>query len=270
MNLEELNTTQVILLTLLVSFVTSIATGIVTVSLMAQAPQGITQTINRVIERTVEKVVPDTSVLIPQTTEKTVIVKEDDAIADSLSKVRNSVIRIVAKDSPDSAFYARGLIVDAKGVAVTSKGVLSAETPSEAILPSGVRVPFTVRKTDSSSIAVLELDLKNATTSPITPVAVADVSKARLGSTVLLLSGKGRDTVGQGIISALPTGAEGRGSFIEATIESTFPGAVIVNIFGSVVGLVTTDSSAVDTNLYTPSTAIVDALKPPAPPAKAP
>ena len=38
MDLEHLNKTQIILLTLLVSFVTSIATGIVTVSLLAQAP----------------------------------------------------------------------------------------------------------------------------------------------------------------------------------------------------------------------------------------
>ena len=34
MNMEELSKSQIVLLTLLVSFVTSIATGIVTVSLM--------------------------------------------------------------------------------------------------------------------------------------------------------------------------------------------------------------------------------------------
>lgn len=271
MNLEELNTTQIILLALLVSFVTSIATGIVTVSLMAQAPEGVTQTINRVIERTVEKVVPDSSALIPQTTtEKTVIVREDDAVADSLSKVRGSVIRIVAKDAPDSAFYARGIIVDKAGVAVTSKGVLSADVPSEVLLASGVRVPFTVRKSDAQSVAILDLDLKNATTSPITPINLADLSKLRLGSTVLLVSGKGRDTVGQGIVSALPSGTEGRGAFVEATVNSTLPGAVIINIFGDVVGLVTTDSLAVDSGLYTPANAISDALKPAAPAPKAP
>ena len=59
MDIEQLNRTQILLLTLLVSFVTSIATGIVTVSLMGQAPHGITQTVNRIFERTVEKVVPE-------------------------------------------------------------------------------------------------------------------------------------------------------------------------------------------------------------------
>ena len=58
MNIEELNKTQIILLTLLISFITSIATGIVTVSLMNQAPKVVTDTVHKVIEKTVERVVP--------------------------------------------------------------------------------------------------------------------------------------------------------------------------------------------------------------------
>ena len=52
----NLNTQQIVLLCLLVSFVTSIATGITVVSLMQQVPEPVTQTINRVIEKTVETV----------------------------------------------------------------------------------------------------------------------------------------------------------------------------------------------------------------------
>lgn len=267
MNLEDLNKTQLILLTLLVSFVTSIATGIVTVSLLTQAPQSITQTINRIVERTVERVVPDTSGQKPTTvTEKTVVVKEDDVAADSIGRVGQAVIRIVAKDSPDSSFYARGVVVDAgAGIALTSKGVLDPSVPSEVLLSNGVRVPFSVRKTDSPSVTVLELDMKNATTTKLAAVSLADISKARLGQSIFLLSGKGRDSVSQGIIAALPSdGTSARAPYIEATAEGSVPGGIIVNIFGEIIGMVTVESLAIDSGLYTPAHALSLALKPPA------
>ena len=85
MEIEELSKSQIILLTLLVSFITSIEPGIVTVSLMDQAPPIIAQTVNRVIERTVETVVPKgqtASTVVTQ--EKTVIVKETDLISQAV------------------------------------------------------------------------------------------------------------------------------------------------------------------------------------------
>src|SRR4029077_18213268 len=54
MDIEKLTKSQIVLLTLLVSFVTSIATGIVTVSLMDQAPPAIAQSVSRIVEHTVE------------------------------------------------------------------------------------------------------------------------------------------------------------------------------------------------------------------------
>jgi hypothetical protein len=55
-DIKELNKTQLILLSLLITFVVSIATGIITVSLMQQVPKSVPQTINNVIQRTIEKV----------------------------------------------------------------------------------------------------------------------------------------------------------------------------------------------------------------------
>ncbi len=55
MEIKDLNKSQLILLTLLVSFVVSIATGITAVSLMQQLPSA-TKVINRVIERTINNV----------------------------------------------------------------------------------------------------------------------------------------------------------------------------------------------------------------------
>lgn len=75
MQLEDLNHSQLILLTILAAFVTAIATGILTVSLLVNPEQSPSQTINRVVERTVEKIVPQ---LVIQTVTKEVPVPSSD------------------------------------------------------------------------------------------------------------------------------------------------------------------------------------------------
>jgi len=75
--MEDLTKTQLVLLTLFVSFITSIATGIVTVTLLNEAPPEITRTINRVVEKTIEKVVQG-NILPP--TKEVVFVSEESEI----------------------------------------------------------------------------------------------------------------------------------------------------------------------------------------------
>jgi hypothetical protein len=108
MNLEQLTKHQIVLLTLLVSFVTSIATGIVTVSLMGQAPPEVTKVVNQIVEHTVEKVIPSTQGASVASTEKTVVVKDDDLAAQSIAKVQKSMIRITITGS--DLLVARGVI----------------------------------------------------------------------------------------------------------------------------------------------------------------
>ena len=79
MDIKERNKTQLILLSLLITFVVSIATGIVTVSLMQQMPKSVPQTINNVIQRTIEKV---TTVEVPATTTKTTETKNVSVLGD--------------------------------------------------------------------------------------------------------------------------------------------------------------------------------------------
>src|SRR5216683_1812644 len=100
MDIEKLTKSQIVLLTLLISFMTSIATGIVTVSLMQQAPPAITETVNRVVEHTVEKVVQGqvASVAVPQPS-KTVVVKESDLIPQAVTTVSASIVRIFSNDT---------------------------------------------------------------------------------------------------------------------------------------------------------------------------
>ncbi len=71
MDIKELNKTQLILLSLLITFVVSIATGIVTVSLMQQMPKSVPKTINNIIQRTIEKV---TTVQVPVPTKSNKVV----------------------------------------------------------------------------------------------------------------------------------------------------------------------------------------------------
>lgn len=92
MNLKDINNTQLVLLTLFVSFVTSVATGITTVTLLEEAPPVITQTINRIVERTVEVVSPPKTQ--PAAGTQTIVVKEEEFITNAAQKNAPNVVEI--------------------------------------------------------------------------------------------------------------------------------------------------------------------------------
>ena len=237
MDLEQLTKHQILLLTLLVSFVTSIATGIVTVSLMDQAPEGVTRVINQIVERTVETVVPDTQGAATATTEKTVVIQQDELVPQSIATVQKSVIRIVREG--EGEVLARGVILDARGLAVTDRAALAAAENRnlEAILYSGERVALTVRD-DNAATAAVFIDVNVGTSTGFVQATLTDPAKLTLGQTVLRISGSGSDTVSQGVIAALPA-AEGDRQVVEASVASATPGSVLLTIFGEVVGIAT-------------------------------
>ena len=247
MDLEHLNKKQVLLLSLLVSFVASIATGIVTVSLMEQAPPQVAATVNHIVERTVQQMVPVAGPATVSTTVKTVVVKNDDLAAQSIASVRKSIIRIVDKTAPDT-LVARGIIVDAKGTAITDHASLDATLSYEAILADGSRVPVELRTPASStsgSVSTVVLKL-SSTTPALIAATFADPSKLALGQSVLRIGGDGEDVVGDGIISSLPPG----GKWVQASVGATMPGSIIINLFGEVVGMTTTESLAKGSTIY--------------------
>lgn len=274
MDIEHLNKTQIVMLALLVSFVSSIATGIVTVSLVSQAPAGVTQTINRIVERTVEKVVTEPSKAIaavavsagvsPQPTasvEKTVVVKEDDLAANSISTIQKSIVKIVEKGAPESAFYARGIIVTKEGVIVSDRSSIDPNLGSEAIFPNGERFPVTARASGAgTSIMVLDPSFVGTSTPDFTPAPLTDISKIRLGQAVIRIGGKGRDAVSTGVVSSLPDTSENADNLIETNVAATVPGSVLITIFGEVVGMTTGDSLASGNGFYTSAKAITQAL----------
>ena len=237
MDLEQLTKHQTLLLTLLVSFVTSIATGIVTVSLMDQAPEGVTRVINQVVERTVETVVPAAGTAAVGI-EKTVVVKQDELVPQSIAAVQKSVIRIVAVGSSDT--IARGVIVGSDGRAVTDRAALANADLNnlEAILYSGERVRLAVPQ-DNTTRPIMFVEAAVGDSTGFAPATLADPAKLTLGQTVLSISGAGSDTVGEGVIAALAAKEGERQNIIQASVASATPGSVLLTIFGEVVGVAT-------------------------------
>jgi hypothetical protein len=121
MNLEQLNKTQIILLTLLVSFVTSIATAIATAALIQKAPADITRVISHTIEQPVQTVVPGQTEVVT----KTVVVQQSDLIGQAIQKIQPSIVQIFEKGKPLTAFLALGAVIDAKGMILTDASVFN-------------------------------------------------------------------------------------------------------------------------------------------------
>ena len=245
MNMEQLSKSQIVLLTLLVSFVTSIATGIVTVSLMDQAPPAVAQTVNRIIERTIETVAvaPKTQTAATVVTqEKTVIIKESDLISQALTRVNPSVVRLFTTSTDTPAFLALGVVMDTAGTIVSDADMFKEGDVAIAELASGSRVRVALSSQDATS-AVAYFASATSTTEGKTvvwsPVSIAGVHPA-LGSTVIALGGKSTPRIGTGIVTTLIASAnEGGPQVIDTDIgpESIFAGSPLITTEGNLLGL---------------------------------
>jgi len=208
--MEELTKTQLILLALLVSFITSIATGIVTVTLLDQAPPGVTQTINRVVERTVEKVVPGQAASVV-TKETTVVVKEENLIADAVLKNSKSLARI-SLPSADGKFgepLGVGIILSADGLVVTD--ALNLTESKNYLLKNNEKIyPVVLEKIDGPKglafLRVAKPEGETETAKFLKP-SFGGIGNLRLGQTVIAIGGLKTNTIAAGIISRLDKSA---------------------------------------------------------------
>lgn len=222
MKMENLNKTQIVLLTLLTSFVTSIATGIVTVTLMDQAPAGVTQTINRVVERTIETVVPGENQVT--TVVKEVIVKEEDLVANAVEKLFPSLVEIRAIDSEGAEVpLGMGVVISGDGYIVTDKNRIEGNRNNLIVVSSGKVADVNVVSDKDSEVAILKLKTPDKANTKIggdttttgdetipekerlslVPASLSDSDKAKLGQAVVSFTGDMGDTVLTGIISKL-------------------------------------------------------------------
>ena len=253
MSLEELTKTQIILLTLLISFITSIATGIVTVSLVDQAPIGFTQTVNRVVERTVEKVVPTQVAGINTVTkETTVVVKEEDVIATSIESVSSSIVSVkkiitLEDGTTSNLFLGWGMHISSDGlIATDSAFVGEGETYFVTGTDEKVWNAKTVIQDEERGLAILKVETIGTTTSKFKSVKISSIDDTRLGQTVIAFGGNNKRSVAIGIISSFDRSlAEGNSTSTSSIIGIevsgiTLPpatGGPLSTIFGEVIGM---------------------------------
>ncbi len=260
MNLEELTKSQIILLTLLVSFVTSIATGIVTVSLMEQAPPAIAQTVNRVVERTIERVVPAASqAAAVVTTEKTVVVKESDLIGQAIAATSPAIVRIVREDKNAEQETIETFLT--LGVVLNESGLVLAESLRDtsgliAVRSDGVRARlWFVSKDDGTGLSRLQA-ATSTDAAPLSwkPLALSSGQPA-LGESVVALTLRDSLRVAQGIVTEVP---DGDGSFIDTDIPpgSILAGTPVIDLDGRLVGISTMASRAASENAFLPASRI--------------
>lgn len=263
MDLEKLNKSQIVLLTLLVSFVTSIATGIVTVALMEQAPQAITQTVNRIVERTVEKVAPE-QILAAAAGAKTetVVIRESDLLSTAIDTVAPSVVRLYtpgtdANNAPIRIFVGHAIVMDASGILIADPGTPA--TPLTALRTDGVEVAVTLLPLPEGANMIRLQAAPGSDGKPLEwkPVSLSSKSLG-LGKAVVALSGHSATRVAQGIITGT-SGTDPDTGFIETDILSdTFAaGSPLIDSDGEVVAIATRESRAAATGGFLASSKIV-------------
>ena len=245
MDMEHLSKSQIVLLTLLVSFVTSIATGIVTVSLMDQAPPAVAQTVNRIIERTVETVAAapkgQTAASVV-TQEKTVVVKESDLISQALLRVNPSIVRLYTTDSDAPVFLAIGVVVDASGTIVSDADIFKAGDAAVAELANGTHVRVSLTSQDATSAVAYFASATSSTEGkPVlwSPIAIAG-THPQLGATGISIAGKSTVRVAAGIITTLIASSADDGPQVIDTdvgVEAILPGSPLITTEGTLMGL---------------------------------
>ena len=267
MDLEHLNKSQIVLLTLLVSFVTSVATGIVTVTMLEEAPPIIAQTVNRVVERTVERVVPSGQTATVNTvTEKTIIVKESDLIAQAVTKVNASIVRLytLGKDAEGNdadVFLGLGIVFKDDGTILTDKAALPVGVIYVARADGKRATATVVSNDDVTGLALLQGATSTETGEPLGWSAAKVVGAApTLGKAVVSVSGKNSTRIGDGIVTALSAEkGEGATHIVETNIPvgAIVFGSPLINSDGELEGLSTAVSRAQADNSFLASEAII-------------
>lgn len=244
-----LNTQQIILLCLLVSFVTATATGITVVSLMQQAPEPVTQTINRVVERTVETVTQQpieeikdivASVTSPDSTPPqrevvTVVVNQEDQTINAVEKNERSIVRIV-RDNQAEDFTTLGIILNKEGDVLVDRRTINTVATYKGVYARGSFLLRIDNEFSHPNFAIFKITENSP--GDFVPVTLGNSDNLKLAQSVISLSGSQSNSVAIGEVAALIKDSEGQISSIRTSVNpnNVLTGSVILNLNGSVVG----------------------------------
>ncbi len=241
----NLNTQQIVLLCLLVSFVTSISTGITVISIMQQAPEPVTQTINRVVERTVETVtqkpVEEIKNIISQkpTPSKevvTVVVNQEDQSINAVLKNENSIARIFLNNK-NSEFVTMGIVLNSNGDILVDKRMADKRTTYVAQIGDKKFLAKYAPNTETTDFIILKIQGENP--GNFTAASLGDSNGLKLAQSVISLSGTRQTSVAIGEIESLVKNAEGALLSIDTSVNSqnVLNGSVLLNLQGDVIGI---------------------------------
>jgi len=282
MDIEELNKTQIILLTLLISFVTSIATGIVTISLMNQAPKIVTDTVHRVIEKTVERVIPgeQQATIIENT--KTIVISDEDFIIKAIEQNSKSLVRIFTSSEAEDTkgeiiskdiFVGLGVVISREGkIMINSSDLIGTlEIPEYFITIGETKLRLiNLKELPNSGITLLSVHLVESgedETQPIfKPVTFGNSSILKLGQSIISIGGEKSNNVLTGIISNLKVGTLQTTTAtstdptteeksvetvlkIETNLTSQLPMSLLIDLDGELIGVKSKSSFYTPINL---------------------
>jgi hypothetical protein len=243
----NLNTQQIVLLCLLVSFVTSIATGITVVSLMQQVPEPVTQTINRVIEKTVETVaqqpVEDIKNLISQKPSEpnkevvTVVVNQEDQSINAVSKNENSIARIFL-NTKNKEFVTMGIVRNQAGDVLVDKRMVDRRTTYLASIAGKEFLVKYVSGSETNDFVILKIQNVDNPNDFI-PASFGDSDTLKLAQSVISLAGSRQTSVTIGEIESLNKNQEGVLTSIDTSVngQNVVTGSVLLNLQGLIVGI---------------------------------
>ena len=251
MNMEELTKSQIVLLTLFVSFVTSIATGVVTVSLVQQAPPAITQSVSRVIQETVQSVAPASGsqhASATVTEQKTVVVNDSDLVSQAVASIAPSVVRLYLGEAGSQSLVSIGVVLDASGTVAADSSALGESAGASVVFPDGTAVRALVRGRDpDAGIAYFTPATSTPSALRLVPITVS-AQHVVLGESVVAISGDTFPRIASGLIVSLtPGSASTSPQAIETNVPSSaiLPGSPLIDTSGALIGLSTGVSRAV-------------------------